>query len=155
MSFDHIRDHNFIGFLSQDPGPRINKYGDPKDFTATTIKSTTTFVTKSVSVAAPYWGISGCDAQDMTILKVKMYVSHITYRFLFVSTMLIGSRPSVAAFVMFSIHWDERGSDPLALKCGLHKLRLGHHNVLVTTMLYRKLGSTPVCSVFFRVQIVL
>ena len=82
MSFDHIRDHNFIGFLSQDPGPRINKYGDPKDFTATTIKSTTTFVTKSGSVAAPYWGISGRDAQDMTILKVKMYVSHIAYRFL-------------------------------------------------------------------------
>ena len=42
MSFDHIRDHNFTGFLSQDVGPRANKYGDPKDFTATTIKSTTT-----------------------------------------------------------------------------------------------------------------
>ena len=83
MSFDHIHDHNFIGFLSQDIGPRINKCGDPKDFTVTTIKSTTTtFVTKSVSVAAPYRGISICDAQDMTILKVKMYVSHIAYRFL-------------------------------------------------------------------------
>ena len=116
MSFDHIRDHNFIGFLSQDVSPRINKYGDPKDFTATTIKSTTTFVTKSVSVAAPYWDISVCDAQDMTILKVKMYVPYIAYCFLFVSTMLIGSRPLVAAFVMFSIHWDERGGDPLELK---------------------------------------
>ena len=59
--------------------------------------------------------------------------------------MLIGSRPLVAAFVMFSIHWDERGSGPLALK---------YDSVLVTTMPYRKFGSTPVCSVFFRVQIV-
>jgi hypothetical protein len=125
VSFDHISDHNFIGFLSQDLGPRINKYGDPKDFTATTIKSTTTFVTKSVSVAAPYWGISVCDVQDVTILKVKMYVPYIAYCFLFVSTMLIGSRPSVAALVMFSIHWDERDSDPLALK-----YYLAHHDAV-------------------------
>jgi len=38
---------------------------------ATAIMSAMTFVTKNVSVAAPYWGLSVCDAEDLISLTVK------------------------------------------------------------------------------------
>jgi len=66
-----VNNHFYSRETPDDADPGIHKYVVSGGFQATAIVSTTTFVTKNVSVAAPYWGLSDCNAEDLISLTVK------------------------------------------------------------------------------------
>jgi len=66
-----VNNHFYSWKTSDDADPGIYKHNVSGDFQATAIVSTTTFATKNVSVAAPYWGLSVCNPEDLISLTVE------------------------------------------------------------------------------------